>query len=335
MSGATPLDPADLARLDGRRVLVVGDVIVDRYLHGRVDRISPEAPVPVVRLDREELRPGGAANVAANLAALGVAARLVSVVGRDEPAERLAGLLREAGLDPGDLLTVDGRPTTVKSRVLARHQQVLRLDQEEDGPVPDVVARELVERTVALLAEVDALVVSDYAKGLLDGRSLPVLLGEAAARGVPVVVDPKIRHFDLYTPATVVTPNQAELARATARELRDLDEVRAAAREVHRRLELTAVLVTRGEEGMLLVPREGESLAIPALAREVYDVTGAGDTVTATLAAALAGGIGLAEAARWANLAAAVAVGRLGTAAVTRGELAAFLAGTATREVGG
>jgi len=335
MSRETPLDPAALGRLPGRRVLVVGDVIVDRYLHGRVERISPEAPVPVVRLEGEELRPGGAANVAVNLRALGVEVDLVAVVGRDGGAERLGGLLRDAGVDPSGLLPVTGRPTTVKSRVLARHQQVLRLDEEDDHPVPDDVARALVDRAVELLGRAEALVVSDYAKGLLDGRSLPVLLGEAAARGVPVVIDPKIRHFELYSPATVITPNQAELARATAREIRSPGEVAAAAREVHGRLRLAAVLVTRGEEGMLLVPREGEPLEIPALAREVYDVTGAGDTVTAVLAAGLAAGFDLPQAARWANLAAAVAVGRLGTAAVSREELARFLAGSDGEEVGG
>ncbi len=336
MNRAASLDPMALGRLSGRRVLVVGDVIVDRYLHGQVERISPEAPVPVVRVEREELRPGGAANVAVNLRALGVEVDLLAVVGRDEGAERLAGLVRAAGVDPSGLFPVPGRPTTVKSRVLARHQQVLRLDEEEDLPVPDEVARRLVEEGTNLLGRADAIVVSDYAKGLLDGRTLPALLGEAGARGIPVIIDPKIRHFDLYSPATVITPNQEELARATAREIRDADEAAAAAREVHRRLRLDAVLVTRGEEGMLLVPREGGPLEIPALAREVYDVTGAGDTVTAVLAAALAAGLGLPEAARWANLAAAVAVGRLGTAAVSRDELARFLAGIpGEEEVGG
>lgn len=314
----------ELEALRGRKVLVVGDAILDRYVHGSVDRISPEAPVPVVRLHGEEARLGGAANVVANLVALGLSPVLVAARGDDEHGKNLSALLEHHGVDPGFLVQVPGRPTTVKTRVLARHQQVVRLDFEDDRPLPETASRSILERTVQALGSVEGLVVSDYAKGVLDDRSLPKILTEARRRGLPVVVDPKIRHFPLYTPATVITPNQSEAARATAREIHDEAGALAAAREILERLEVAAVLVTRGEEGMLLVPRTGTPESIKARAREVYDVTGAGDTVVAALGGALAAGMALSRAAHWANLAAAVAVGRLGTAAVGLEELKAF-----------
>lgn len=314
----------ELDGLAGRRVLVVGDAILDRYLHGSVDRISPEAPVPVVRLHGDEARLGGAANVVANLVALGLNPILVAARGDDEPGRTLVRLLESRGVDPGYLVGVPGRPTTVKTRVLARHQQVVRLDFEDDRGLPGEDSRRLVERALLALDEVEGLVLSDYAKGVLDERSLPEILQAARRRHLPVVIDPKIRHFPFYTPATVITPNQSEAARATAREIHDESGALAAALDILARLDVEAVLVTRGEEGMLLVSRNGEPESIRARAREVYDVTGAGDTVAATLGAALAAGLSLARAAHWANAAAAVAVGRLGTAAVTLDELRAF-----------
>jgi D-beta-D-heptose 7-phosphate kinase/D-beta-D-heptose 1-phosphate adenosyltransferase len=312
---------AAAGRLAGRRVLVVGDVILDRYVVGSVDRISPEAPVPVVRWMREESRAGGAANVVHNLVALGLRPSVVAAIGDDAAGDALAALIEGWGVDAGGLVRVPGRPTVEKTRVLARHQQVLRLDREDDSPVPGATAEAVLEHALGALDATDAVVVSDYAKGLLDGRVLEPLLTTARRRRVPVVVDPKVRHFSLYAPATVITPNTLEAAGATGREIRSDDEAVGAAHAILDRLSIDAVLVTRGEHGMVLLERGGAPRFIHARAREVYDVTGAGDTVVAALAAALAAGLPLGTGAEIANAAAAVAVGKLGTVAVSFEEL--------------
>jgi D-beta-D-heptose 7-phosphate kinase/D-beta-D-heptose 1-phosphate adenosyltransferase len=304
---------------------VVGDVILDTYVRGRVDRISPEAPVPVVRKLAEEDRPGGAANVAANLAALTAHPRLVSFVGDDSGGRALRAELARRQVAVEGLLELPGRPTTRKTRVMAQNQQVLRLDSEEDGAIPEEWAGRLVEAVARALEGARGLIVSDYAKGALDARSLPAILEAARSRGVPSVVDPKLRHFAHLRRATVITPNQAETGAATARELQSEQDVLAAAKQLLERLEPEAILVTRGEHGMLLVRAGEEPVWIPARAREVYDVTGAGDTVTAVLGAALASGLSLPASARLANVAASIAVGKLGTAAVTLDELKALL----------
>lgn len=309
-------------------VVVVGDAILDTYLRGRVDRISPEAPVPVVRRLAEEDRPGGAANVAANVAALTARPILVSLVGDDDGAAMLRAEMLRRGVATEGLVEVRGRPTTRKVRVMAQNQQIVRLDNEEDRPVPDEVAEEIVARAEATLEGARALILSDYAKGALDSRSIPRLLAAARGRGIPAIVDPKLRHFSLFVPATVITPNQAEIAAATARELADAADVSSAAGELLGRMDVDAVLVTRGEAGMLLARRGVDPQVIPARAREVYDVTGAGDTVTAVLAVALAAGLPVDRAARLANEAASLAVGRIGTAAITLPELEQSLART-------
>ncbi len=316
-------------RLAGRRVVVLGDVILDRYLHGSVDRISPEAPVPVVRLRQQEIRAGGAANVALNIAALGAEPHLVTLVGDDEAGRALSALLAAKRVDTSTMVVDPDRPTTVKTRVLARHQQVVRIDDEDDSPIEDRFAEQVCANAVRALEGAEALVISDYAKGLLDDRVLIPVLRAAQRAGVPSVVDPKRANFSVYQPATVITPNQGEIARATAHEIHGESDVTAAARLLLSRLALDAVLVTRGEAGMLLVQRVGEPVSIQAEAREVFDVTGAGDTVAATLAAMLAARIPLADAARWANAAAAISVGRLGTAAVSVLELERFVAAQA------
>ncbi len=318
------MNVSELARFADRRVLVVGDVILDRYIKGSVERISPEAPVPVVRVRGEEHRPGGAANVAANLAALGAHPILVSTVGDDRAADEMQAELKARGIDVQHLVVAKSRPTTVKTRVIAHQQQIVRLDEEDDLPVPGEVVTSVAAKALAALDEAEALVVSDYAKGLLDGRLLPPLLSQARARRLPAVIDPKIRHFDLYQPATLITPNVAEAARATGREVRGEAAIREVAAAILERIAVDAVLVTLGEAGMLLQPRGAEPVRIRAEAREVFDVTGAGDTVVAVLGLGLAAGLSLETSARWANAAAAVAVGRLGTAAVTLDELRPF-----------
>jgi D-beta-D-heptose 7-phosphate kinase/D-beta-D-heptose 1-phosphate adenosyltransferase len=304
----------------GRRVLVVGDVMMDRFIWGDVHRISPEAPVPVVKVRRESVHLGGAANVTANLAALGARPALIGLVGVDAAAGQLTEALAVAGVATR-LIADPDRVTTVKTRVVARSQQVVRVDREGDGVVTGTLLSRLVDECLAALSEADAVVVSDYDKGVIGREILARMLPAARQRRVPVVVDPKISHFGFYQPVTVVTPNESEAARATATEIRSDEDCLVAARSILSRLDARGVLITRGERGMLLLERDAAPLWIAATAREVYDVTGAGDTVVAVLALALAAGAGMAEASVLANLGGGIVVGKVGTAALTVDEL--------------
>lgn len=301
-----------------RTVLVLGDAMLDHYVTGRVERISPEAPVPVVRVEGERRALGGAANVAAGVVALGARCRLVGLVGDDAAADSLAELLRAAGIEDA-LVRVPGRATTVKSRILARHHQMLRVDREDAGP-PEAGARaEVLERARGALEGADVLVLEDYDKGAVWPELARPLLAEARERGVPTVVDPKLRHFFQYGPCEVFKPNGPELAAALGSER--LDRSPGALREVRERLGCEQLLVTLGEEGMLLLGPEGEPRRLPSRAREVFDVSGAGDTVTAVLAATCGAGAPVAETARLANFAAGLEVSRLGAVPVSRREL--------------
>ncbi len=303
-------------RIASARILVVGDVMLDRYWFGEVDRISPEAPVPVVKIARQEARPGGAANVARNAAALGASVTLLSVIGNDEAGQTLARLIAEEGVTP--VLQRDPLlPTTVKLRVIGRRQQLLRIDFETP-PSREVLAEKLSEFE-ALLPACDLVVLSDYGKGGLAhiGRMIEL----ARRRSVPVLVDPKGDDYERYRGATVVTPNRSEF-KQVAGSWRDEQELAAKAQRLRRELDLQALLITRSEEGMSLYREEGD-LHLPTQAREVYDVSGAGDTVIATLSAMLAVGAPLEVAARAANLAAGIVVGKLGTAVVQADELRA------------
>jgi D-glycero-beta-D-manno-heptose-7-phosphate kinase len=315
--------------MEGRTVVVYGDVMLDEFVWGDVRRISPEAPVPVVEIGRESARLGGAANVLSNLRALGVRSSLVGVVGRDRAAERVLKELREAGAqDPEASLVVDvSRPTTVKTRIIAHGQLVVRADRERRTPVDATVEERIVGTLRRLLRSADALVVSDYDKGAVTPAALDQILPAAEAAGVPVLVDPKIRNFDSYRPATLVTPNHHEALKVTNSE-DDTDEGMArAARSIRERLSCRSVLITRGERGMMLLEGGGEPVYVPTAAREVYDVTGAGDTVIATLAASVAAGASLVEAAMLANHAAGIVVGKVGTATASPDEvLASFRA---------
>ncbi len=315
------LDGRDLDKMTGRRVLVLGEVILDRYLHGEVSRISPEAPVPVVHLQRREIRLGGAANVAMNLAALGTNPAVFSVVGDDAAGREIGRLLESHGISAEGLETEPSRTTTVKTRVLARHQQVVRLDDEQTSAVSEQIVSTLFSRLVRALEGAEALIISDYAKGMLSETLVQDSIRAAESAGVPVLVDPKRRSFAVYRGATLITPNLGEAGVAVGRDLGDEHAVIEAARSLRSALDLEAVLITRGEEGMVLVRRGAEPLSVHAHAREVFDVTGAGDTVVATLAACRAAGIDWESGALWATRAAAIAVGRLGTATVTREEL--------------
>ncbi|HKJ71188.1 MAG TPA: bifunctional D-glycero-beta-D-manno-heptose-7-phosphate kinase/D-glycero-beta-D-manno-heptose 1-phosphate adenylyltransferase HldE [Gammaproteobacteria bacterium] len=297
------------------RLLVAGDLMLDRYWSGATGRISPEAPVPVVRVEGEEVRPGGAGNVALNAAALGASVRLTGFTGADAEADALAGALAAGGVDCG-FLSDPAMRTLVKLRVLSRHQQLIRLDFE-DGLAACDTAR-LAEGFEAEMAEVDAVVLSDYGKGTLAG--VENLIARARAAGKPVLVDPKGTDFGRYRGATAITPNRAEFE-AVVGSCADDAELARKAEALRAELELQALLVTRGERGMTLVRAGEEAVHIATRAREVFDVTGAGDTVIATLAAALAAGEDWEPAVALANLAAGVVVGRLGTVSVTPAEL--------------
>ena len=290
--------------------------MLDRYLFGSTGRISPEAPVPVVHVHETDDRPGGAANVAVNLASLGVATRLVGVVGNDAAADSLAGIMGQHGI-ACDFARVNDRPTITKTRVQSRGQQLIRLDQENAAAVPgDAV-------TSALRGALDgagAVILSDYGKGAL--ADVSAMIAACREAGVPVLVDPKGTDFSKYRGASLITPNQGEFE-AVAGEASDDEDLVARARAMMDELELDALLVTRSEKGMLLVEAGAEPLFLSTQAREVFDVTGAGDTVIATLAASLASGQALGSAAALANLAAGLVVRKIGVATVTPGEIAA------------
>lgn len=296
-------------------ILVVGDVMLDRYWHGAASRISPEAPVPVVRVGSREDRPGGAGNVALNIAALGSAARLIGVVGDDDTGDELRSRLAAAGVYCDFLVSPD-KPTITKLRVISQHQQLIRIDFEEAFAATDVAGLEA--RVARQLDGIQALVLSDYAKGAL--QQIPGLITLARERGIPVIVDPKGSDFERYRGATLITPNLAELE-AVVGPCAHEDELVARGLELMAELEFQALLVTRGEHGMTLIRPDSPELHLPARAREVFDVTGAGDTVISVLAAALAAGHGLADATALANLAAGLVVGKLGTAAISGPEL--------------
>jgi len=302
-------------------MLVVGDLMLDRYLVGEVARISPEAPVPVVLLERETTSVGGAGNVVLNLTGLGVQADVAGWTGDDPDGAHLRNLLGDAGVRVHGIESVRGRPTTTKTRVLSRHQQLVRIDAEETEARSPAERERWDRRIVEMLDDgYDALVLSDYAKGVLETNLCRALIGKARERGVPVLVDPKGLDYAKYAGATTVTPNEGELMAAievTASESEALTAAAAALREV---LELEFVTLTRGEEGITVVDSTGRH-HIPARAREVFDVSGAGDTVIATLAAAVAVGIGRRDAAVLANLAAGITVGHTGTMPISQTEL--------------
>ncbi|MGO9445397.1 MAG: D-glycero-beta-D-manno-heptose-7-phosphate kinase [Thiobacillaceae bacterium] len=304
-------------------VLVVGDVMLDRYLWGTVERISPEAPVPVIRLGEETERLGGAANVAANLAGLGVDTLLAGRIGNDPDGARLQGLLREAGIDTAGLVEDSSYATICKTRVIGGHQQMIRLDREQLG-VPSIEAEGLLQEKVIALIESRrpaAMVLSDYAKGVLTPRVCRVLIDTARHNGIPVLVDPKGRDYGKYRGVTTLTPNLRELSEACGVPAHDLDALLAAGERMARELALDFLAFTRGEAGISLLVPGKEPAHLPATARQVFDVSGAGDTVIATLAAGLVAGLAPVEALELANFAAGSVVAKIGTVPVTRDEL--------------
>lgn len=309
------MKPFPKTAIEKARVLVVGDVMLDRYWFGEVERISPEAPVPVVHVAKREDRLGGAANVARNAVALGAQVTLVGLVGQDEAATRVSTLLGEAGVQ-AHLVADAHHPTTLKMRVLGRQQQLLRIDFEEK-PTPSLL-ESLAERVAPLLAQHDVVVFSDYAKGAL--AQVEKLIAMAREKRLPILVDPKGSNYQRYRGATLVTPNRSEMQQAVG-QWQTESELSARAQALRAELELEALLVTRSEQGMTLFTESGSD-HVDAQAHEVFDVSGAGDTVLATLAVMRAAGVPWAESMRWANRAGGIVVGKLGTSIVTAGELA-------------
>jgi rfaE bifunctional protein kinase chain/domain len=349
-------------RFPGRTVLVAGDVMLDQFLVGRVNRISPEAPVPVVEFGRDEYRLGGAANVANNIRALGGRALLVGLIGSDVAAEHLRAELRTASINADGLVVDYGRPTTRKLRIVTdRHHQVARVDYESDREPAGDVEDALVHSVERAVAKADVVVVSDYLKGVVTRHVMQALMKAARKRGLSVLVDPKIPHLSYYAGATLITPNHLEAEIATHRRIRTEDDAREAARAFRQLAHCQSVMITRGEHGLWML--EGACVAgepmrstgasasgtssaaavapspsaataqtdvlvernLDAVAREVADVTGAGDTVIATVAMSFAAGAGLVNAAALANYAAGISVAKFGPAAVTHEELLAAL----------
>jgi D-beta-D-heptose 7-phosphate kinase/D-beta-D-heptose 1-phosphate adenosyltransferase len=323
-------DLAALAtRLAGRRIAVVGDLMLDHFLVGQVDRISPEAPVPVVRFSRDEYRLGGAGNVAQNVAALGGVAAMVGLVGDDDAARHLQECISRAGLDGHGLIVEAGRPTTRKMRIVtSRNQQVARVDHEVDRDASGEALLALCRRTTEAGRTADAIVLSDYRKGVVTPEVIGAASAAGRARGIPVLVDPKVPQADRYRGAALITPNHHEAELMTQRFIRTADDARGAARALRDRTGAN-VVITWGEHGMwVLDGSQGAPVeeALPAVAREVADVSGAGDTVIAVLALALAAGAALVDAARLANAAAGLVVTRFGPSSVTPDELSAAVA---------
>jgi D-beta-D-heptose 7-phosphate kinase/D-beta-D-heptose 1-phosphate adenosyltransferase len=318
----TPLSRERLVELMGQmtgiRAAVVGDVMLDRYLMGDADRISPEAPVPVVSVDQEHSTPGGAANVAANVAAIGAEALLVGVIGDDDAGAALLESVASFEVAIEGLVKVPGRPTTTKTRIVARGQQVVRLDREVDNSLAGRHRDAIVEAAHRALEEADVLLLEDYDKGVLDPALISDLIAMARNRGIAVVADPKERHFFNFSGATLFKPNRRELGSAMRAEITGEDMQLHAARS---ELQVDHLLLTLGADGMALVSGDGTIRRTPSITREVFDVSGAGDTVAAWAGVALAAGATTLEAVWLANLAAGVEVGKPGTATVSTGEI--------------
>ena len=305
----------EMPQFQHARLLVIGDVMLDRYWHGEASRVSPEAPVPVVKVGNREDRPGGAGNVALNIAALGSAVRLIGIVGNDETGLELLSRLNAAGVYC-DFLQSPDKPTITKLRVIGQHQQLIRLDFEQEFDALDIIG--LQDKVKSLIGDSQAMVLSDYGKGALQETAKLIELGRS--KDIPIIVDPKGTDFEKYRGATLITPNLSEFEAVVGHSNNEEEFMNKGLRLV-KDLNLEAILITRGEYGMTLIRPDSPELHLPARAQEVFDVTGAGDTVISVLAAATAAGDGLADSTALANLAAGLVVGKLGTAAMSGPEL--------------
>jgi D-beta-D-heptose 7-phosphate kinase/D-beta-D-heptose 1-phosphate adenosyltransferase len=310
-----------LNRFSKVKILVVGDIMIDRFIWGKVSRISPEAPVPVVLVDKETFLLGGAANVVNNIHALGGGVSLCGIVGDDEMSQKVFQKLNEMGIAAQGVFVGKGRQTTVKTRIIGHHQQLVRIDRETTEELKGPALRNISEFLKMNMDHFDGMVLSDYGKGLLTKELIRHTIRKAREEGKFVMVDPKVKNFFFYKGATVVTPNTAEASAASGVIIHDLPTLRKAGRLLLRRLNCDALVITRGEEGMAIFEPHQEPFLVPTVAKEVYDVTGAGDTVIGTMALALGAGAGVIDAAKLANYAAGIVVGKVGTATVHRDEL--------------
>ncbi len=319
-------------RIGGKKILVVGDIIVDHFIWGSVNRISPEAPVPVVNVTEEEYLLGGGANVLHNIYSLGGEAVLCGIIGDDEMGQRLQGLLGELGASTAGLVK-GKRPTTVKTRVVAQGQQVVRFDREQTSSPSETTVAAMISFFDQNMSDFDAVIISDYYKGVIGKRLMDQLLQQVArvevesGRKIPVVVDPKPNQPERFFGASLITPNQMEAEKMSGVGIDTVEDLKEAAGILLSRTGCEAVLITRGESGMALLEKGRELVSIPTTAKAVFDVTGAGDTVIAALALGLAAHGSFADAAAFANIAAGVVVGKIGTATVNREELLAVLHG--------
>ncbi len=303
------------------RVLVIGDLMLDEYLLGAANRISPEAPVPVVEIGEKHHVLGGAGNVAANIVSLGGQCSVAGTCGADNSAEKLRFLLEDGGIDSSGLVTIPGRTTTCKTRVIAGQQQIVRFDMEERTPLPDDIYRELYDNFEDQIPAADICVLSDYGKGVLSVDFCRTVIQLARKRNVPVLADPKGLRFEKYLGCTLITPNQREASRFTGLPVENEEDVIAAGNKLLCSLEGSAVLITRGPDGMTLF-REGQpAMTVPTVARTIYDVVGAGDTALAALSISLGSGFDFSSSIHFANIAAGIAVGKQGTVAVTLSEV--------------
>jgi len=307
-----------------KKILVVGDLMLDDYIWGRVTRISPEAPIPVIEVSKEETKPGGAANVVLNLISLGAKVYCAGVTGNDANAVKLTGYLKERGVDTRAVVKDTSRPTTVKTRVIAHHQQVVRIDKEKKMPLTQAVIASIHGKLKRLMRGIDAVIFSDYNKGMITRGMVEEITD--MAKGKITAVDPKPSNIGIFNGITIITPNKTEAAEASNINIDSDADLSRAGMELLSMINAKAVLITRGEEGMSLF-EHGEESSIPTVAKEVYDVTGAGDTVVSVVTLALAAGAGFKEAAIMANEAAGIVVGEMGVATVTPAQLAKALAG--------
>jgi len=310
-----------ISRFSKARVLVIGDLILDEFLWGNVSRISPEAPVPVVWVKSESFMPGGAANVANNIHALGGKAYLAGVVGMDERGRILTDEMRKKGMDVEGIVVDGERPTTLKTRIIAHHQQVVRIDKEKMDGLGGGLIDQLIDYVKEIINDIDAIIVEDYGKGVVTPKLLQEVLRLAMRHKKIVTVDPKEEHFHYYKGVTAITPNHHEAARAAGVRVKDSGSIAKIGKILLNKLKCEAVLMTLGEDGMQLFERSGRITHIPTVAQDVFDVSGAGDTVIGTFTLALAAGVGIRSAARISNFAAGIVVGKVGIAAVTQEEL--------------
>lgn len=303
------------------KILVIGDLILDEFIWGAVDRISPEAPVPVVWVNSESFMPGGASNVASNIASLGAAAGIAGVIGSDKNGKTLVEELKRRKVNTSGIVIDGERPTTLKTRIIAHHQQVVRVDREKNGAIDDNVLEQLLSFIRQAQEEVDGIIIEDYGKGVISPRILSEIITLAKRHKKIITVDPKISHFSYYNGVTSITPNEKEAAGGAGIKIEGDEDIDKAGKKLLKELSLESVLITLGENGMRLFEKSGAVTHIPTVAQEVFDVSGAGDTVIAAFTLALTVGATKLEAAHLANFAAGIVVSKVGTAVVTKEEL--------------